>query len=231
MFTLLARFLDLIAPRVCPVCGNKLALQETVCCTECLLDFAPTHYEDNPKENYMAQMFYGLIPVEKAVGVFYYKSGNRLAHVVERFKYKNQPQLAYEMGRICAQRLLKSNFFDGIDCLVPVPLARKRERHRGYNQSLELARGIADITHLPVESKAVRRKYFSKSQTNLDRMQRNLNTEDTFQLHRPNRLAHKHVLLIDDVATTGATLRACGGEILRADDVTLSILTLALTKD
>lgn len=231
MINLLPRFLDLIAPRVCPVCGNRLMLQETVCCTGCLLNLAPTHFENNPFENYMATLFYGLMPVEKAVAVFYYKSGNHLAHIVEHFKYENQPQLAYEMGRLCAQRLLKSNFFEGIDCLVPVPLTRKRQRNRGYNQSMQLAKGIADVVGLPIESKAVERIIFNKSQTRLDRMQRNLNTENTFKLCKPQLLTHKNVLIIDDVCTTGATLRACGNEMLKAEGVTLNILTLGFTMD
>ncbi len=228
---LLARLVDFLAPRICPVCGNRMGIQEKTCCVQCYLDLPVTGFEQHPDDNSMAEMFYGIIPFEKAVAMYFYKKGNKTAKIVEQFKYHNRPQLAVEMGRICAQRLLPTGFFEQIDCLVPVPLARKRQRQRGYNQSMMLARGIAKETGLPVVGGVIVRKKFKQSQTRLSRMQRNENTANAFQLAGGTLLAGKHILLIDDVVTTGATLIACAEAALQAPDVRLNLLALAMTHD
>jgi len=113
---------------------------------------------------------------------------------------------------------------------LPVPLSRKRLRHRGYNQSEMLARGISEITHLPIDTRSVHREHFRKSQTTLSRQERKENVEGLFQLRHPERLEGHHVLLIDDVCTTGATLIACGKAIRHIPGIRISILTLAYTK-
>ena len=105
-------------------------------------------------------------------------------------------------GRLMAHELVRSHFFDGIDVLLPVPLTRKRHRIRGYNQSEELARGISEVTGIPIENRAVRRKTFTESQTNKDRWQRTDNVADAFELSDARRVQARHVLIVDDVVTT-----------------------------
>ena len=129
-----------------------------------------------------------------------------------------------------AHEMQMARFFDGIDVLLPVPLSRKRKRQRGYNQSEMLARGISEVTGLPIVTKAVRRLNFQRSQTSLTRQERRENVEGTFVLQRPELIENKHVLLIDDICTTGATIVACGEAIKAVKGIHVSVLTLGFTK-
>ena len=179
----------------------------------------------------MAQLFWGLAPIEKAAALFYYHPHSETAQLVYRLKYNNRPDIGEDMGRVMACELQATDFFSDIDVLLPVPLASKRLRQRGYNQSEQLAIGISDITHLPIVSKVLRRKHFQQSQTTLNRWQRQENVTDTFQLKEEHLLQGKHVLLIDDICTTGATLIACANVLKDIEDIRISVLTLGFTKD
>jgi ComF family protein len=179
----------------------------------------------------MAQLFWGLAPIEKAAALFYYHPHSETAQLVYRLKYNNRPDIGEDMGRVMACEFQATDFFSDIDVLLPVPLASKRLRQRGYNQSEQLAIGISDITHLPIVSKALRRKHFQQSQTTLNRWQRQENVTDTFQLKEEHLLQGKHVLLIDDICTTGATLIACANVLKDIEDIRISVLTLGFTKD
>ena len=134
------------------------------------------------------------------------------------------------MGRMMARELQKSDFFEGIDAIVPIPLAKKRQRQRGYNQSEMLATGVSEITGLPIYNKVVKRTTFEGSQTNRGRWERNENVEKVFQLTDSEALHGKHILIIDDVVTTGATIIACAKELSKAEDVRFSILALGFAK-
>ena len=134
------------------------------------------------------------------------------------------------MGRLMANEMQLAHYFDDIDVLLPVPLSRKRLRQRGYNQSEMLAIGVSDITPLPIVTNALRRKHFVKSQTRLSRHERQENVEDMFELRDGSRLQGKHVLLIDDICTTGATLIACIDALKNIPGIRLSVLTLGFTK-
>jgi ComF family protein len=134
------------------------------------------------------------------------------------------------MGRLMAKELQTSGFFDGIDGIVPIPLAKKRLRQRGYNQSLEIARGISEITSLPIYNKVVIRKVFEGSQTNKGRWERNENVEGVFELKDASAIQGKHLLIIDDVVTTGATVLACAKELCKAGNVKVSVISLGFSK-
>ena len=178
----------------------------------------------------MAQLFWHLIPIERAAALIYYEPHSEIAQLVYALKYRNRPDIGEDMGRLMANEMQIAHFFDGIDMLLPVPLSRKRLRQRGYNQSEELARGISDVTHLPIITNAVRRKHFIKSQTQLNRYERQENVMDMFELHDARQLKGHHVLLIDDICTTGATLMACAEALRHIEGIRLSILTLGFTK-
>ena len=153
-----------------------------------------------------------------------------MAQLVYELKYHGRPDIGEDMGRLMAYEMQLARFFDGIDVLLPVPLSKKRLRQRGYNQSEMLARGVSEVTGLPVVTKALRREHFQKSQTLLNRQERRENVEGTFILKRPELLEGKHVLLIDDICTTGATLLACGEALRAVNGIRISILTLGFTK-
>ena len=162
--------------------------------------------------------------------MIYYEPHSEVARIVYDMKYRERPDVAEDMGRLMANEMMMARFFDGIDLLLPVPLSPKRLRQRGYNQSERLACGISDITHLPVVTKALRRKHFLKSQTQLSRHERQENVTDMFELYDDTLLRDKHVLLIDDICTTGATLIACADAIKDVEGIRISILTFGFTK-
>ena len=227
----ITRILDFISPRLCVVCGHRLAPTERSLCSVCLFHLPRTDFHQKPLDNPMAQLFWGLAPIEKAAALFYYHPHSETAQLVYRLKYNNRPDIGEDMGRVMACELQATDFFSDIDVLLPVPLASKRLRQRGYNQSEQLAIGISDITHLPIVSKVLRRKHFQQSQTTLNRWQRQENVTDTFQLKEEHLLQGKHVLLIDDICTTGATLIACANVLKDIEDIRISVLTLGFTKD
>ena len=227
----ITRILDFISPRLCVVCGHRLAPTERSLCGVCLFHLPRTDFHQKPLDNPMAQLFWGLAPIEKAAALFYYHPHSETAQLVYRLKYNNRPDIGEDMGRMMANELQATDFFSDIDVLLPVPLASKRLRQRGYNQSEQLAIGISDITHLPIVSKVLRRKHFQQSQTTLNRWQRQENVTDTFQLKEEHLLQGKHVLLIDDICTTGATLIACANVLKDIEDIRISVLTLGFTKD
>lgn len=178
----------------------------------------------------MVQLFWKLTPVRQAVALIYYEPHSEVAQLVYEMKYRDRPDIGEDMGRLMANEMQLARFFDDIDVLLPVPLSRKRLRQRGYNQSERLAVGISDITGLPVVTKALRRKHFRRSQTQLSRHERQENVTDMFLLQKGALLEGKHVLLIDDICTTGATLQACSNAICDIPGIRISVLTLGFTK-
>ena len=224
------RFLDFISPRLCVVCGQRLAPTERSLCGVCLFHLPRTGFYLKPLDNPMAQLFWKLSP-QKAAALFYYQPHSEMAQLVYRLKYNNRPDIGEDMGRVMAHEMQRSDFFSDIDVLLPVPLARKRYRQRGYNQSEQLAIGISSVTGLPIVNKALRRNAFQQSQTSLNRWQRQENVADTFELHDDSQLRNRHVLLIDDVCTTGATLIACAHALQDIEGIRISVLTLGFTKD
>ena len=224
------RLLDLLAPRLCTVCGRRLSLTEQVLCASCNMHLPRTGFQLNASDNMMARLFWGIIPVERAAALFYYEASSKDSNIIYDLKYHDHPEIGEEMGQMIAREFAESGFFDGIDLIVPVPLARSRQRHRGYNQSQCIAEGIADVTGLPLSKRAVRRTTFKKSQTQMGRWERQENVADVFRLTDAAAVSGKHVLLVDDVVTTGATMTACARELLTAGNVKLSLLSLGFAK-
>ncbi len=224
------RLLDLISPRLCVVCGQRLTVSEDVICAKCNLHLSRTGFQHNPYENEMAKLFWHQIPIERATALFYYEAHSETANILYELKYKNHPEIGEVMGRIVARELQPSGFFDEIDGIVPVPLARKRLRQRGYNQSKEIAKGICEITGLPIYNLVVRRNVFEGSQTNKGRWERNENVEKVFELTDETAILGKHLLIVDDVVTTGATVIACAKELCKAPNVKISVLALGFAK-
>ena len=221
---------DLIAPRFCVVCGRRLSVTEQAICAACNMHLPRTDFHRNALDNPMARLFWGIIPVERVAALFYYEAGSETANILYELKYHNHPEIGVVMGRMIGREFSESGFFDGIDMLVPIPLARSRQRHRGYNQSRSIAEGISQITGQPISDQLVRRTHFVKSQTQMGRRERQENVADVFEVKNLDGIHGRHLLLIDDVVTTGATITACARELLKAGDVTLSILSLGFVK-
>ena len=158
------------------------------------------------------------------------KLPSNTANIIYKLKYKSHPEIGPVMGRKVAVEFQRDNFFDGIDGIVPIPLAKKRFRQRGYNQSEEIARGINEITGIPIYTGIVKRTVFKGSQTRRMRWDRQENVEYAFSLVNGEPIIGKHLLVIDDVVTTGATIIACAKELVKAGNVKISVLSLGLTK-
>ena len=227
--TCLRLALDLIAPRVCPECGRRFDSSGKELCPYCLKHYPRTNYQLSPTDNDLARLFWGQFPIERAVAFYYYSPQSKLSKVVHAFKYHGRTQLAEELGELMAKELLPNGIFEGIDALIPLPLAPVREQERGYNQAYLLAEGISKITGIPIYNNVVKREEFLQRQTQLGIWQRRQNVDDAFKLVDANTLKGLHVMLVDDVITTGATITACARQLATVPDVTISVLTLAHT--
>ena len=218
---------DLLFPRKCIPCEQRLTLHEKFICVSCLRDIPlvnHTSFIDNP----MARLFWGTLPVERSTAYFYYHRSSAFSRILFEMKYNGHPQVGYTMGCIMARHLLQKGFFEGIDAIIPVPLSAKRKRQRGYNQCDFLAQGVSSVTTIPLEKKCLLRAISNPTQTRLGRMERRKNVEGIFQLKHPEYLSGKHILLLDDVLTTGATVFSCGKTLSSIPNIKISILSLAL---
>jgi len=225
-----ARLIDLISPRACNVCGRRLTMTEDTMCTLCNMNLPRTNYAKDTYNNEMAKMFWILLPIEKAVALFYYSPHAQTANLIYNLKYHNKPYIGVTLGRMLAEEYLNSGFFDDIDVIVPVPIAKKRRRQRGYNQSEMIAQGLSDITSIPVDCNIITRDVFVESQTKKGRQGRMENVSAVFKVNDKANITGKHILLVDDILTTGATLVACGKELMKAGNIKISIATLGITK-
>lgn len=223
-------FLSLFFPRCCLVCGRPLANGEEDICAGCDIRMPRTNYhlqKDNPIE----RLFWGRIPIVRATSYFFYRKGSDYRLILHRLKYRGQKEIGENMGRRMAAELLPYGFFEGINVIVPVPLHEKRQKRRGYNQSEQIARGIATVTGIPVETRWIARRKETETQTRKSVFERWENVEGGFELRIPTEcLRGKHALVVDDVLTTGATTAACASTLTEAEGIQISILTLAVAE-
>jgi len=238
----LTRLFDLVSPRSCAICGYRLSVHESVLCATCHLHLPFTYYWLSPYDNPMARLFWGRIPLaggvppqrpnslERASALFFYQPHAPASKIIYALKYHGQRSIGTAMGAIAA-RTMGSDFFGGIDIIVPVPLTRRRLWSRGYNQSLEIAKGVSAVTGIPVDNELVSRVAFAGSQTKRRLWERTVNVENVFALTAPERAAGRHILIIDDVVTTGATIASCARQLCLAPDVSISVLSLGFTKE
>lgn len=217
----------ILFPDTCVVCGNRLQAGEPHICTVCM-DALPYTKMRGASGNPVERVFWHHIPIRRANALLRYFPGSDSSKIFMALKYFNRPQVGIVMGRMMAADLLPTDFFEGIDCIVPVPLARRRLYKRGYNQSERLACGVGQVTGIPVETGAVCRVVANPSQTNLRGHERQKNVENIFKLSRPELLKGRHVLVIDDILTSGSTLLSCAREICKAGPKAVSVLVLGV---
>jgi ComF family protein len=219
-------FLSLLFPRVCYGCGTHLLRNENFICTECYVIIPRTNYH-NLRDNPVEQLFWGRCQIESAASFSYYNKGSRIRNLIHNMKYKGIREIGFELGRIYGLSLKSSEFINCIDILIPVPLHPVKKRSRGFNQSEIISEGIAAATGLPVNTTAVERAMASSTQTKRSRYERWVNVEGIFVVKDPDSLKGKHILLIDDVITTGSTMESCVNELLKTEGVKVSIASLA----
>lgn len=243
----LRTILSAVFPQVCEVCGRTLVRGESHVCLGCLASLPRTMTHRDPDSRMLSRLS-RVAPVDRCAAWFYYDPGGPFGALIRRAKYDGRPRMARELGAMFARELIADSFFDGIDLLVPVPLHWRRRMERGYNQSREIARGVSDVTGIPV-SDALCALRAHGSQTRLSGDRRQLNVLGVYAL-RPasvlsqfgkgsgvqsgsNPFAGKHILLIDDIFTTGATAESALTALMTSPSAprAVSVLTLGLTRD
>lgn len=214
----------LVFPRICDGCGNDLLNGCNRLCMRCLEALPQTHFESYPG-NPVERRFYGRLQVVNATAQYYFTKESLMAHLVHQVKYKRNKELGLQLGLMMGDALKKCSRFNA-DILVPLPLFPARERKRGFNQSVLLCEGIASILNIPMVKDIIIRPLHTETQTTRGRIERWKNIEGKFLLRDADSITGKHLLLVDDVITTGATLESCGSELLKAKNCSISIACL-----
>ena len=220
-----AAIFQTLFPSTCAACGKVLMHNERQLCLDCLSKLGngvDEGFSDSPVERLLG----GRIPLQAAMTPFRFRHGNTVQRVVHAMKFHSNSELCLLMGRQLGLALMRNGRFDDIEMLVPVPLHWIRRVRRGYNQSELLCRGIAEVMPRPVVTDAVVRHRYTHQQSLQQGALRAANVEGAFSMRHPERLQGRHVLLIDDVLTTGATLGACADALLTVPGIRLSIATL-----
>lgn len=227
LYDLLDDFLSLLLPRLCYACGGNLLRNEKLICTECYVLIPRTNYhlqDDNP----VARLFWGRCKIERAAAFSFYNKESRIRKLIHNLKYKGIKEIGLELGRIYGHSLEGTDFLKGIDMIIPVPLHPSKQRIRGFNQSELIAAGFSEATGLPVRIGILERTGKSETQTRRSRYDRWVNVEGIFTVSDRSSLEGKHILIVDDVITTGSTLESCTNEILRSEGARVSVAALAV---
>lgn len=223
---ILSPLVHLFYPHICTGCGSDLVEEDNLLCLKCVNDLPHTNFgmhAGNPVE----KIFWGRVPLTAAMSEFYFAKGTLIQTLIHEFKYNGNIDIGMYLGRIMGNSLLNNNRFTKVDALIPLPLFADKEFKRGYNQAAIICNGISEATNIPVIRNNVVRNRFTQTQTRKHRTERWENVASSFQVNNPHELKNKHLILVDDVVTTGATLEACGAEILKVEGTMLSIATLA----
>ncbi|HEC44662.1 MAG TPA: ComF family protein [Bacteroides sp.] len=224
--SLASDFIDLLLPKLCVACETPLVRSEKVICLKCRYDLPRTRF-DSYYDNPVARLFWGRVTIEYASSYFKYQNGSRFQSLIHNLKYRDRKDIGLELGRLMGIEI-KDTVFSCADIIMPVPLHRKKEIQRGYNQCDPICEGLSGVLDIPFSTQLLERSAGSSSQTSKSRFKRWENVEGIFRVKNPDALVGKHILLADDVVTTGSTLEACAGKILEVDGTRVSIVTLAV---
>lgn len=195
-------------------------------CTSCIYHLPRTNFHRDP-ENVLAKQFRGRVRIGQAIAFVHFQKGNRVQRIMHSLKYRGRSDVAMRMGQIYGQELLGSEQWMRPELILPVPLHPSRQRARGYNQSEEIAKGLSEVLNIPFETGVLIRTTNTLSQTKKSRFERYENLVNSFKLKDPGVLGGKHILLVDDVVTTGATLEACCEAMKEVEELKISLGALA----
>ena len=218
---------QVLFPTTCACCGEVLVAGETQLCVNCLSALATTR-SGSIADNMTERMLMGRFPFVAAMSLFRFHHGNTVRQAVHAMKFHGNSELCLMLGRQMGLALLQGGRFDDVEVLVPVPLHWWRHLRRGYNQSELLCRGISAVMERPVVTGAVVRHRYTRKQSLQRGSQRSDNVAGAFSLRRPHLLEGKHVLLVDDVLTTGSTLASCAEALLAIPGISISVATLSV---
>lgn len=221
--------INLLFTEACNGCGNALYHGEKHICTKCLYDLPYTDFHKH-QDNLVAKQLWGRLDLNAAMALLYFKKGSKVQNLIHALKYKDKTDLGNYLGALLGKKLTESHPYNDIDIVIPVPLHQKKLKLRGYNQSEYIAAGLAQTLGITINTKCLIRNKATESQTKKTRYIRYENMQNVFSVTQPNEIAGKHILLIDDVITTGATLEACGNILLQHGIKKLSIAAIAFAE-
>ncbi len=208
-------------------CGKPLYRHENCICSLCLHHLPTTDFHLN-NDNPLSKLFWGKATLESAAAFLYFNKGGKVQHLVHQLKYKDQKHVGTFLGKLYGKILKETPFFKSIDTVIPVPLHPKKQRLRGYNQSDYFAEGLADSMKIIVDKTTLYRTFASESQTKKNRYSRYQNVSSIFALKDNHNLSGKHVLLVDDVITTGSTIEACALTLQKTKNIKISVASIAI---
>lgn len=227
MKSLFTNLLNLLYPNLCLICNESLMRGEEIICMKCLMEMPKTFYHlqsDNPVE----KRFWGKVPIHRATSYFHFYKDSPFRKLLHELKYHGNKEIGQVIGRYAAADLLHTPEFSTVDVIVPVPLHPRKYAQRGYNQSEWIAKGLSEVLEKPLDTTHLIRIKENTTQTRKMVFERYQNTKGIFALKDKSVFCRQHVLLVDDVLTTGSTLEACVSALMETDYITISIFTLAI---
>lgn len=213
-------------PRLCLACGQQLPPHNEAFCLHCDYKFPKTDFHEH-RENHFTDRFWGRVDIHAAASFFYFKKGGITQQLIHRLKYKEKQQIGTALGQRYGHSLAESRYFSSVDCIVPVPLHPYKEKLRGYNQSAVFGNGLSESMGIPCLPLGLRRRLHTATQTRKGRFERINNVGEVFEPGQAHLLRNKHILLVDDVVTTGATMEACALTLLDIPGTRVSLATIA----
>ena len=230
----LLRYLDnmycLFYPRLCLACERKDIPPKQILCISCEAKLPRTNFHLF-QENEFTQRFWGRISLEAASALYFFEKESKAQTLIHNLKYKGKQKVGVMLGQVLGDLLKDSPHYQDIDVIIPIPLHRKKERQRGFNQSDVFAQGLSDSMGIPWQRDVLIRTTYTSSQTKKSRKERFENVVQAFHVLQPEKIKGKHILLVDDVFTTGATLEAGAVKILEVPDTKISLATIAFAKN
>ena len=220
-------FVHLLYPELCVACGSDLPGSNACFCLRCRARLTPSDMYLVP-DNEFVQRLWGRLRIENGAAAYYFTRNSPIRMAVHHLKYKNKPDIGLLIGREFGRKLHTAALFNSIDGIVPVPLHPRKERLRGYNQSAMFAQGLSEAMDVPLLDKVLVRQTNTQTQTRKKRMERFQNVDEVFAVLKPEAITGKHLLLVDDVLTTGATIEVCGQKLLEVKGTKLSCATIAI---
>lgn len=216
---------SLLYPRICLACGNNIRAHEEAICLTCQYKMPKTNFHQDI-ENPFTERFWGRVKLNCGSSFYYFGKGGKVQQLIHNLKYGHKPEIGIRIGNLYGKVLCKSIFFRQVEVIVPVPLHPYKQKMRGYNQSATFAQGISDSMEIPwIE--ALARVEMTETQTKKDRISRFENVRNAFEVVHPKAIEGKHILLVDDVITTGATIEACTHQLLKIPRTKVSVATIA----
>ena len=221
--------LNLIYPRLCIMCNSDTPNESQEFCVDCMINMPHTNHFKQ-KDNLAARKFWGRFDFEDAASVLNFYNYTDVKWMMHRLKYEGRKDIGLTLGRMIGKKIQVSSLFNDIDLLVPIPLHSAKRTKRGYNQAAYIAKGINEILSIPMRENVIVKKIYTKSQTKMSRIERIKNVFNSFELVDRQGIRGRHILIVDDVLTTGATIEACARKLMEAENIRISIVTACIAR-